>query len=251
MRVAAAAVGPDGLLTPAHLVRLFQEAAMQNTIRLKISSPELMERARISWVLRRQFITVHRWPRLGETGQVITAPTGFARKLLTYRDFHLVDAAGQTIVSAVSEWALISVSSRRLQLIPPNIAALESDLAPASAHLDRPVHKIPSPESPWADWQRKDFQIPYYQLDFNDHLTNSAYLDLMLESLPHGFRMTYLPTQIDIAYRQEARYGETVSSFYGQDTRIKAGPPNLLHELKRGPRSLAAMRTEWRRKATV
>lgn len=243
VRVAAAAVGPDGRLTPPHLIRLLQEAAMQNTLRLKISSPELMERSGLSWILRRQRITVSRWPKLGETGSILTAPTGFARGLLTYRDFHLLDAGGQPLATASSEWLLMNVGSRRLQPIPPDIASLSAQLAPATAHLDRPTGKVLPPDPEVAT--HREFTVAYYQLDFNNHLTNPVFPELMLEPLAADFRAAYEPTLIDLAFRQEARYGEALTA--------QAAPRNeerlaWRHALLRGEEVLATMATKWRKK---
>lgn len=238
-RVAAAAVGPDGRLTPPHLIRLFQEAAMRNTVRLRLSSPELMADFGLSWVLRRQRVRVERLPAMGETGTVVTAPTGFARRLLTYRDFYLLDEDGCQLAAASSEWLLLHLKSRRPHPIPDHILAIQPDLAPASAQLERPAGNVSPPPS---DAPTADFRVAYHQLDFNDHLTNPVFPELMLEPLGHAFLTAHSPRLLDVAYHLEARYGDALTA--------QAGPPNgdrlaYAHALRRGADVLATMRTEW------
>ncbi|MEM9528972.1 MAG: acyl-ACP thioesterase domain-containing protein [Bacteroidota bacterium] len=233
----AAASGPHGRLTLPHLVRIFQEAAMRNTTRLGISSPELIRTHNSSWVLRRQTINCSRWPTLGEKVKVITAPSGFTRQLLTYRDFHLLDARGATIATAVTEWLLLDLERRRPRSIPSHIAALEADLAPASAHLKRPAGKVLPPSRAQL---RRTAKVAFYQLDFNNHLTNPVFPELMLEPLGGDFLSGHLPTSIDISFQKEARFGEELTAI------AAAEPKGYRHAMLRGEELLATMWTEWK-----
>lgn len=212
---------------------------MRNTVRLKISSPEIIEAYGCSWVLRRQRIEVSRWPVTGEELSVITAPSGFARRLQTFRDFHLIDAKGQTIITAATQWLLMDISTRRLKPIPPAIAALEADLAPAAAHLDRPTEKIPDPVRPHLS---KNFEVAFSQLDFNDHLTNPVFPELMLEPLGHKLLSGLLPISADIMFHREARYGDRLEAVAG----VGDDPLHYTHALLRAGETLATMHTRWR-----
>ena len=214
---------------------------MRNTVRLKISSPELIEKHGLSWVLRRQRIDAVRWPVLGEELTVITAPSGFARRLQTFRDFHLQDASGRVIISAATQWLLMDVATRRLKPIPSDIAALETHLAPASAHLERPVNKIREPLNPHLS---KDFEVAFSQLDFNDHLTNPVFPELMLEPLGHQFLSTQLPVSADIMFHREARYGDQIEALAGH---FELPPHRFDHALMRGDHLLATMHTKWKK----
>ncbi|WP_197493965.1 acyl-[acyl-carrier-protein] thioesterase [Lewinella sp. 4G2] len=236
-QVPAYAAGPDGLLTVPYLVRLLQEAAMRNTVRLKISSPELMEAEGLSWILRQQRITIQRWPRMNEAIDILTAPTGFARGLLTYRDFHVLDANDQPIISTVSEWLLMDVGSRKLRPIPDRILALQSDLAPAAAHLERPKIKL---HNPTVVDNSTTTKVSYGMLDFNGHLTNPVFPELMLEPLGDTFLSNRKATEITIFFQAEARYGDELTAEIG------AGRDGgTAHCLKRGEETLARMLTKW------
>lgn len=237
-QVAASAIGPHGYLTLPHLIRLLQEAAMRNTVRLNISSPQMIERFGCSWVLRRQRVDCVRWPKLGEKLTILTAPSGFERKLQTFRDFHLRDQTGATIITATTQWLFMDISTRRLRPIPPVIADLKHHLAPAAAHLDRPDGKVPPPSKPISE---RDAKIAFYQLDFNDHLTNPVFPELMLEPLDHNFLRDHLPVQADIMFQREARYGDLVKAVTGPE----AESLHFGHALLRGKDQLATMRTTW------
>ncbi|MGB3799335.1 MAG: acyl-ACP thioesterase domain-containing protein, partial [Lewinella sp.] len=117
-RVTASAVGPHGRLTLPHLIRLFQEAAMQNTDRLQISSQHLTRDLGLTWVLHRQTVWAMEWPALGQAVRVITLPTRMERGLITYRDFYLLDPAGRVLACSTSTWSLMDLQSRRIRPIP-------------------------------------------------------------------------------------------------------------------------------------
>ncbi|MBC6992674.1 thioesterase [Neolewinella lacunae] len=238
-QIAASAVGPHQRLTLPHLIRLLQEAAMRNTVRLGISSPELLLSHGCTWVLRRQSLHCLRWPGIGERVRVLTAPTGFERGLLTYRDFHLLDAEGKTCISATTEWLLMDVHTRRIKAIPPHIAALAADLAPATAHLKRPIGKLPPPARPNAE---RSSHVAFYQLDFNGHLTNPVFPELMIEPLGLAFLETHLPTEVDISFQQEARYGDALSA---QSEPATDGGTHFRHALLRDGEVLATMYSAW------
>ena len=212
---------------------------MRNTFSLGISTPDLIKEFGTSWVLRRQRITCKRWPKLGEDVSILTAPTGFNRGLQTYRDFHLLDSDDETtpIISAVSEWLLMDVESRRLKPIPEKVLALATDLAPAASHLGRPTSKLQPPTEPSA---QLDFKVRYGMLDFNNHLTNPVFPELMLEPLGADFLRTHVPNTVDIMYHHEARYGELVTATVGT---VKNDSTH--HALYRGEELLAVMEVDW------
>ena len=236
-RVAAAAVGPHGRLTLPHLIRLFQEAAMRNTLRLRLSSPELTKAFGLTWILRRQWIEIDRWPTLSEPITIVTAPTGFARRLMTFRDFRLLDAHGTPIIRATTEWLLMDHESRRLRPIPERVLAIASELPDPAGCLPRPGEP---PAAPSEVSGERHFRVPFYQLDFNDHLTNPSYPELMLEPLgPEVLRHHRLRT-VDLAFAHEARYGQELTARTG-----RTSADAYAHGLYRDEQLLATMRTGW------
>lgn len=242
-RIAAAAVGPGSRLRVPDLIRLFQEGAMRNTVRLRVSSPELIAAFNLSWILRRQRIIVQDLPVMGQEVTVITAPSGFARRLQTFRDFYLVDAATEAVLAAASsQWLLMDVGSRRLRPIPDHLATLSDHLAPAAAHLEPPTVKVSPPANPDRE---HSCTIGYHQLDFNDHLTNSVFPELMLEPLGAAFLAAHQPRLLDIDFRAEARYADRLTA------RTEAREDGFRHGLYRGEDLLATMRSEWSTSLTV
>ena len=236
-RVLASAVGPHQRLTLPHLIRLFQEAAMRNTDRLGISTPRLMQQYGLTWVLHRQRIEVDHWPQLGDRVTVVTVPTRIERRLLTYRDFYLLNGEDQIIVRSTSAWSVMNIRSRRIKPVPEAITTLLDDLPPPTTHLSLPRAKPEAPQTVVAD---RAFRVDFAHLDFNNHLTNPAFAELMLEPLGLDHLSQQLPATADITYHHEARYGDALTAVTGPSQTGTA------HGLLRQGETLATMKTTWK-----
>ncbi|WP_157974616.1 acyl-[acyl-carrier-protein] thioesterase [Lewinella sp. IMCC34183] len=238
-RVAAASVGPHRYLTLPHLIRLFQEAALVNTDRLGISSERLTADHGLTWVLHRQVVDAERWPRLGDRVTVLTLPTHIERRLVSYRDFYLLDAKGHPIVRSTTAWSLMSLDARRIRPIPVEVSDRLAGLPPAGQHLTRPGDKPDPPGEPAAE---RTSRVTFAHLDFNNHLTNPAFPELMLEPLGAPFLSTHLPRHADITYHREARYGDYLTA---RSSAPDAGDA-VGHALYRDESELlAAMASRW------
>ena len=248
--------GPGSTITPSGLVRLLQEAAMVNTLRLKLSSPELMASDGLSWVLRRQHVQVRRWPVMNEALKIVTAPTGFHRRLQTFRDFYVYDQTDQLIATAATEWLLMDLKSRRLRPIPQRVLAISEGLIDAEHRLS------PPPGKNWAgDLVDHTYttRVRHSQLDFNNHLTNPAYVDLLLDGAPHECTEALKLTGFAIEFLEEARWRDELTihctavrqedgtaEIYKKVDRLDEPPTvRLQHRLLRGDATLATMRSSW------
>jgi medium-chain acyl-[acyl-carrier-protein] hydrolase len=175
-------IDPHKNLAPASLVRLMQEASMRHVINLNLSVWDL-EPQGLSWVLIRQSFQIHQLPALGQFIEVITHPSGF-EKVFTHRDFRVLDANGEEIVTASTTWLLLNTASRRMTRIPAALLDFNQILPPANKFLPRTPEKMP--EFVRTDYS-KSFRVGWFDLDFNFHLTNSLYVAWMLETNEHSF----------------------------------------------------------------
>ncbi len=191
------------------VVQLMQEAAMQNVIDIKLSIWDLAPH-KISWVLMRKNMTINRLPILGEKIKVVTYPTGF-EKFFTYRDYKVFAENGDLLCQSASTWLLMDIEKRRMARIPDFIKVLEKDMVHnIEIGLPRPSLKLNVKLE--KETYLKKFEVNYFDLDFNNHLSNVTYLKWMLEALPSDFLLKNQIKNIDILYRAECRLGEIVSS---------------------------------------
>ena len=211
---------------------------MRNTVRLGISSAELGEALGLTWVLHRQSLACRRWPRIGEPVRVVTLPTRIERRLITHRDFYLLDAAGAVLARSPSTWSVMHLESRRIRPIPDLVLERLGTL-PAVPTLSHPADK---PDAPVNIQHRRATRVTFAQLDFNNHLTNPAFPELMLEPLGLPFLHDHLPRAADIVYHREARYDDALTAEAGADGTGLAWS----HVLRRDDgQPLATMVSQW------
>ncbi len=213
---------------------------MRNTDRLGISSHHLSRELGLTWVLHRQTIWATDWPALGAAVRVVTLPTRMERRLITYRDFYLLDAADRVLACSTSTWSVMDLQSRRIRPIPSMVTASLGELPTDTSELRSPADKPTPPAQATAE---HFFRVQFAHLDFNNHLTNPAFPELMLEPLDSPYLTSHVPVLADMIYHREARYGEALTAV--AETASDLGP--FSHALYRGEGELlAAMVTEWK-----
>lgn len=223
--------------TPTAIIRLMQEAAMQNVLRLKLSVWDL-EPQGIAWVLMRLHLTIHRLPQLGERIRIQTYPAGF-EKFFTHRDSKIFDADGYLVAYSSSTWLLMDTHARRMARIPDLILAYQAQMPPESACLPRATDKLPKFEQACL---RKTFEVNWHDLDFNLHLNNTLYIQWMLETIEDEILQQGYLHLLDVIFRAEAVWRDIVhaeTDVVDYNTR--------LHRLIRASdgKELAAMRSIW------
>ena len=210
-------------MTVAALVRLMQEASMQNVMQMKVSVWD-MEAMSLSWVLLRKQLTINRLPMNGEKISVVTYSCGF-EKFFTFRDYKVFDENKELVAWSSSTWLLMNTAERSMVRIPEFILALESQMPPPEECLPRPKAKLPKFENAGTS---KPFRVDWHDLDFNGHLNNVFYIQWMLEALPDEILQEATLREFDIFYKVEAHWKDALMSEIQQ-----VGERNFLHRLVR------------------
>ncbi|NUO02893.1 MAG: hypothetical protein HUU01_19975 [Saprospiraceae bacterium] len=187
------------------LIRLMQEAAMQNVIQLGVSIWDL-EAQNISWVLLRKSMQVFRLPGLGERIRVSTCPTGFDRRF-TYRDYKIFGADEELLIQSSSAWLLMDTITRRMAPIPGFILDFEAKMPAPEKCLPRPEFRFPKFEQ--ANFT-KAFEVNWHDLDFNLHLNNTLYIQWMLEAMPPDMLQEKRVAGMEVLYRAESRWNDVL-----------------------------------------
>lgn len=210
-------------MTVGALVRLMQEASMQNVMQMKVSAWD-MQAMSLSWVLLRKHLKIKRLPLNGEKITVVTYSCGF-EKFFTFRDFKVFDKNEDLIAWSSSTWLLMNTDERKMVRIPDFILELEAQMPGEKDSLPRPKSKLPPFQN--ADFSRP-FRVDWHDLDFNGHLNNVNYIQWMLEALPDDILKNATLRELDIFYKVEAHWKDGLMSEVQQldDT-------NFLHRLLR------------------
>lgn len=194
------------ILAPS-LLGLMQEAAMQNAIQMGISIWDMND-IKLSWVIMKMDLDIFRLPKLGERIHIKTHGSGFQR-IFTFRDYYVYDQSNQVIAQASSTWVLMNTETRQADRTPESILSIDLP----EEHLPRPNFRIPRFQTPSS---KTHFKIGFHDLDFNGHLNNVLYLKWMLECLPKSFLEKATLKKLQIQYKLEAYYGDSIRSEFQQ-----------------------------------
>ena len=160
-------------LKPANLYRIFQDIALKATEEVGSDSISLSKRG-IDWVITRMDVEIKRLPHCNEKITVCTYP-GKDLAMLYPRFFFILDEKNEVIIRASSIWALIDAKTRKVIVDKDTI----KKLPPETSEYELPLPgKIAASENNNLIENRT---IHYSDLDFNCHMNNVSYVELLMD----------------------------------------------------------------------
>ena len=166
-----------------------------------------LSRRGISWVLMRLSMQLRRMPCAGETFTLTTWVESFNRRF-SERDFEITVAGGEAIGHVKTIWSTINSATRQAA----SLDGLEA-LAEVIVHHED-VLWSKGPRVRPADFaeglEGEAYRVAVSDIDSNRHLTSQRYFELMLNMWPLDFYDKHVITRFEIAFSNEARYGQTV-----------------------------------------
>lgn len=235
-RVRSYECGPDGKVRFSHLCNYLQETASNHAEKLGFSKKNF-EHLNLTWVMTRMHVRLQSYPEWSDDITVLTFPHGM-RKLKVYRDFILTHADGSPIGTATSEWMVIDVKTRHARRLPDFVETC-SNTVREPVWTDKPFSRLTF-ERNNSEIIEKQFPVQHSHIDLNGHVNNVRYLEWMMECAPEvksGRRVS----EMEVVYRAEAMYGDTVTAQCAQHTN-----GSRTHQvLTADGRELITARTEW------
>ncbi|MDR2651215.1 MAG: acyl-ACP thioesterase [Prevotellaceae bacterium] len=162
-----------------------------------------------SWVISRMALDFYRLPYKYEIIHITTWVNDYG-KLLTTRNFTIADENRNSVFAAVTQWAMIDLSTRR----PLDLRHVDE----YNQHLCEEESPIDNPQKIAAINPQKTIihNITYSDIDFNRHVNSLRYITLMIDMLPIEFLSNTNPIHVEINFLHEAQYGDTLTIGYEQ-----------------------------------
>ncbi len=158
-----------------------------------------------TWVLSRFCMELERYPEAYDTLRVHTWVSEIGR-MMTTRNFLVLNEKGERLGAAISNWAMLDMSSRRA-------VDLSANLNYTWAVVDQPS-PIEMPRrlaTPAAFASEMTHRVVYSDLDFNRHTNAIRYLELMVDMLPLEYHEGPHPRRLDVNFLHESRYGDLLT----------------------------------------
>ena len=222
-------------LKPSALLNFLQDMASDNAENLGFGY-SFITKKNLMWFLLKYRMEFTDYPVSVYDLMLKTEPRGYA-KLFAYRDFELY--SGEKLLGrTASLWSLVDMNTKSLANIGnvlenPNMSQHEK------RNNDLIFEKIPQIEKIDA---QKTFEIRYEDIDVNLHVNNSNYIIWALEPLDFEFRISHKIKTLDIVFKKEIQYGNTILS----EVEFKT-PTRTVHAVKnaRTGEDLCHVQIEW------
>ena len=140
-----------------------------------------------SWVLSRMALEFDLLPEQYTPFKIRTWINDGGR-LLSVRNFLLMDDGGNVFGRVTSQWCMIDM-----------------------------VRRAPLDLSSVVELHRSYVSDVYSDIDFNRHVNTMRYIDMMLDILPIEMLAEHRPLRLDVHFIRESRYGHTLTVGYEQN----------------------------------
>ena len=194
-----------GRMKTSMVLFLAQEIAGEHCVALSVDYDTLAAK-RMFWAVTRHRVQITRLPRRGETIRIETWPmpttrVAYPRSVVAY------DEQGQECFRAISLWVLMDIENRKMVL--PGKSGLDFSGIDRGCEL-----AVPGSLAPAKLEGNARRQVVYSELDVNGHMSNTRYLDWMMDLLPSSFHAGHSIGEFTVSYLSEAWEGEKVDLSY-------------------------------------
>ena len=176
--------------------------AIGQNIRKEGFGIDVMASSNRSWILLRSAFEIDQRPSLYDRLFVTVWPV-LGSGLTYYRCVRITDGNGNELGRGTTEWCMIDISTRR-----PYFPEVNPDADVKGFTLPCSNPRRIRDFSPEIVDVRK---VGYSECDFNGHLNNTRYVELIFDLLPEDLIDTDSPIRLDINFKKEVRRGEDVS----------------------------------------
>ena len=189
----------------SNLINFFNDVAVQHSEKCGMGLKFLAEK-QIAWVLYKLNLKISRYPKFMDKVLVKTWTYSF-NKFYGYREFEVQDSDGNIIATADSIWLLINTVKRRPVKISDELYKAFGSEMLSDKTLDIP--DIPKLEE---ESNSLEFKVRYSDIDTNRHVNSAKYAIWLIEAVPLDIVLNYTMVNINIIYKKETTYGETIKT---------------------------------------
>ncbi|MBN2486773.1 MAG: hypothetical protein JXB34_12435 [Bacteroidales bacterium] len=202
-QVTSADVDFEGVLKLSALTNYFIQAAWQHAEILGWGVSEL-QKDNLAWVLSGFKIEIAEYPEWKQSITVETWPKGINR-LFYLRDFIMYGNKGKVLARATTNWLLIDIDKRR-----PKLAGTGIDLFEMNSGKHAIKETVPALSSPDSFDLAVPFDIRYSNIDINQHLTTTGYIDFIFDTYNPEFISGERPKFLVANFLKEVKFGSKV-----------------------------------------
>lgn len=199
-------------LHPWAAVRLCQEVSEFHSKATGIGYEDMLSQNRI-WIISRAYYIIYRRPAAFEKVMLSTWSRG-NDGLFAFRDYRMVDAAGETLLAGTTYWPMIDFSTRRPIRLKEALVDYEYLCEEATDHSNLDRLRLPDMSCPDGQFEQTAL---FSLIDHAQHVNNSEYVRLAIDSMMQTAFDIDKPFSLEVNYQHETQPGDTLSVLRKQD----------------------------------
>lgn len=164
---------------------------------------EYLRKNHMIWAMSSWQIVVERFPELGETVTIATAPYDF-KGFIGYRNFLMTDAQGERLACANTIWSLLDTETARP--VKPTEDMLKGYVLEPKLAMEYAPRRIAIPDG-MAEGEA--VVIKPHHLDTNHHVNNGQYVRIALDCLKSACHLKQLRAE----YKKQCVLGDVLIPF--------------------------------------
>jgi len=196
-------------IKPTNLMQLFQEAAGNHAQHLGAGYTTLVEE-KLFWALSRIRVEVQQLPLWGDEIRIETWPRSLVGPFFR-RDFIFYNHQDEPICKGVSGWLLVNSETMRPQRAER--LTIEMPFNEGKSAFET----FPDRLNGVADNLIFSKKILYNEIDVNNHVNNTRYLDWVMDCFDSAFYRSHQLKGFTLEFLGEMHWGDEVELMSGQD----------------------------------
>ena len=186
---------------PSSMFGVFQDIAAAHARNLGADVRWLYDEFNLAWILMRIRLEIDTYPLLGQEMTVETWPQ--TPRALYERDYVMRDTEGNALVRAASTWIIMDLGTREIKrdmFLDYKGIELKKERA-----LGKGVDRLKPQKSAQIIFTK---EIHYSDIDYNLHVNNSKYVDIIMDAFPFDIYVKNEIKAIEVHYVNEIGPGE-------------------------------------------
>lgn len=208
--ITTADVNMNSQITMGRLANLLIQSAISSADALGFGLADIQDQ-KLAWVLSRLNFEIYKPLMWYDIAEVETWPKNVER-IFYLRDFVVRNQNKEIVAKATSAWLVIDLKSRRPKTLDENQTEDFTRLKNKHA-IESPPEKL----SPNCSGDELIKQATYFDIDLNQHVTATRYIDWMMDAFSIEFLQKHYPKLLTINYMKETLHNEKVSILRNQN----------------------------------
>jgi medium-chain acyl-[acyl-carrier-protein] hydrolase len=225
-------------LSSVSLLKYFEDIALLNSEDAGIGL-DFYNKNNVAWLLYKWDVIIHQLPVYKDRIKIITEPLGYSR-FYAYRIFEVMNSNNELLIQGNSLWFLVDTTLRR-----PKKVSEEFYSGYHVSPQDRRELLIEDVSVLYKADNEKEFLVRKRDIDLNNHVNNTKYLEWALEMVPDEITKEYTLNRLKINYKKETHYGKKIKTLI--EVSDKFDLKICKHKIMEQEEDICFLETQWKK----